>query len=82
MAFVSGVAHITLPDSPDEAWIHGGKKGLIIAADTALVSKEGHFTDYPGSQETAAILIPTFGGIEPDHIVLHPGACKASEIEL
>ncbi|OOF98194.1 hypothetical protein ASPCADRAFT_403988 [Aspergillus carbonarius ITEM 5010] len=32
--FLSGVAHITLPNSTDEAWVVGGRNGAILALDT------------------------------------------------
>ena len=80
VAFLSGVAHVTLPDSPEAATIHGGRNGLIIAADTADVSRKGHNTDYPSGQETTAIQIPTQGGMVPEHKVLHAGPCQKKEM--
>lgn len=89
VAFLSGVAHITLPNKPrnsiNEAWIHGGPLGLIIAADTADVSTTGHITNYPGETETTAIQIPFEYSLEdntyiiPEHIVLHKGPCTPEE---
>ena len=81
MAFLPGVAHFTLPDSPVAATIHGGRNGLIIAADRSNVSEKGHNTDYPSGQETTAIQIPTQGGAVPEHTVLHVGPCKKEETE-
>ena len=81
VAFLSGVAHVTLPDNPDTATIQGGRNGLIIAADTAAVSTKGHNTDYPSGQETIAIQIPTQGGVVPEHTVLHAGPCRKKEEE-
>jgi fatty acid/phospholipid biosynthesis enzyme len=40
--FLSGLAHITLPNSTAEAWVSGGKTGAILALDTADVSALGH----------------------------------------
>lgn len=37
--FVTGLAHITLPLSSDQAWINGGKYGLLWAGDGANVSR-------------------------------------------
>ncbi|KAL9116629.1 MAG: hypothetical protein Q9187_006845 [Circinaria calcarea] len=82
VAFVSGLAHISLPDSAQEAWVRGGKNGLIIAADTAAVSKDGHITEYPSDRETVALQIPTLGGEVPAHRVLHEGACRRDEMML
>lgn len=79
---MSGLAHITLPNSNLEAYVQGGKNGLIIAADTAAVSTLGHITEYPSKQETIALQIPTAGGVAPAHTVLHEGACLGSEMLL
>ena len=78
--FIAGLAHITLPGSEDEAWIRGGEHGLIVAADTAAVSRLGHITDYPSKRETVAVQIPTEGGLVPKHRVLHEGACRGKEM--
>ena len=80
--FVSGLAHVTLLNSTQEAWIRGGKNGLVFAADTAAVSMNGHITDYPSKMETTLLQIPTTGGKIPEHRVLHDGACCGSDIEL
>ena len=78
--FFAGLAHVTLPNSTHEAWILGGKNGLIVAADTAAVSTLGHVTTYPSQEETMALQIPTAGGIVPPHTVLHEGACRRCEM--
>lgn len=80
VAFLSGEAHITIPGSKHEAWIYGGAQGLIIAADTAEVSKIGHVTDYPGNTETTALQIPIANGKLPPHRRLHSGPCKIHEL--
>jgi hypothetical protein len=36
--FLSGLGHITLPDSSLEVWIQGGKYGIILATDTREAS--------------------------------------------
>ena len=78
---MSGLAHVTLPDCDDEAFIRGGEHGLIIAADTASVSEKGHFTNYPSNETTTALQIPIVGGRLPPHIVLHKGPCKEHELQ-
>lgn len=80
VAFLSGLAHITLPNSTAEAFVAGGANGLIFAADTAARSTFGHSTNYPGYSETRVLQIPTGGGI-PNHNVLHSGPCKNSELK-
>jgi hypothetical protein len=81
VAFLSGLAHITLPNSTVEAYVPGGKNGLIFAADTAAVStKGGHSTNYPSDSETIALQIPT-GGTIPQHNVLYSGPCKQAELQ-
>lgn len=68
-----------MPNGTDEAWIQGGKNGLIFAEDTADISTFGHGTAYPSADETVALSLPTVGNVVPDHIVLHKGACESSE---
>lgn len=79
VAFLSGLAHITLPNSTVDAYVHGGKDGFIFAADTAAVSG-GHLTNYPSNSETVALQIPT-GGTIPQHNVLYSGPCKPTELQ-
>lgn len=77
---MSGLAHITLPDdNTTEAYVSGGEFGLILAVDTAAVSKNGHVTTYPGITETTSLEIPTKDGKVPAHKVLYKGPCKAPE---
>ena len=78
--FLSGLAHITLPESDDEAWIHGGKEGAILALDTAAVSAQGHYTEYPSDEVTVALQVP-FKEV-PGHRVLHRGACEGREVDV
>lgn len=79
VAFLAGEAVVTIPDTGHSATIKGGKNGLIIAADTADVSKQGHITNYPSEEETAAIQIPIADGKVPEHIVLHAGTCTKED---
>ncbi|GFN13257.1 hypothetical protein AtubIFM55763_001298 [Aspergillus tubingensis] len=76
--FLSGVAHITLPNSTDDAWIVGGKNGAILALDTAEVSALGHYTTYPTEESTVALEIALKE--IPGHRVLHSGACGEGEL--
>ncbi|KAL8728278.1 MAG: hypothetical protein Q9166_005519 [cf. Caloplaca sp. 2 TL-2023] len=76
VAFLSGEAVVSVPGSGESAMIKGGKDGLIIAADTADVSKKGHDTRYPTAEQTNAIQIPTADGKVPAHTVLYSGPCK------
>ncbi|KAJ5670011.1 uncharacterized protein N7477_005374 [Penicillium maclennaniae] len=77
--FLSGLAHITLPNSTAEAWVAGGKNGAILALDTADVSALGHCTTYPSKEQTIALEIPLGRGDLPGHTVLHGGPCKGEE---
>ena len=79
MYFAGGLAKISLPDLPDTATIQGGSYGLILAADTAEVSKKGHTTVYPGKEQTVGVVIPLAGNKVPEHKVLHNGACTEVE---
>lgn len=82
VAFLSGLAHITLPNGTDEAYVVGGKYGLILAADTANVSTGGHITRYPSGEATITLEMPTKGGAVPLHRVLHAGACTGADQSL
>ncbi|KAF9888121.1 hypothetical protein FE257_009257 [Aspergillus nanangensis] len=77
VTFLSGSAHITLPDSEDEAWVSGGKYGTILALDTQDVSAEGHYTEYPSDEVTVAITVPI--AAVPGHRVLYQGPCRDTE---
>ena len=71
---------MTLPNSTGEAWIQGGKYGLIIAVDDARVSTYGHITTYPGDADTVTLQIPFKEGTEPVHSVLYEGPCGWEEM--
>lgn len=71
------MGHITLPDSTDEAWITGGRYGLVFADD---VNTTGHYTTFPSAEETVLLGLPVMGGKEPDHEVLHEGACALADL--
>lgn len=77
--FLSGVAHITLPHSSDEAFVVGGKHGGILALDTADVSADGHITVYPTNEVTTVLELPFADGKVPPHVSLHDGPCTAEE---
>ena len=83
VVFLSGLAHITLPNTTasatTEAWIQGGKFGLLMAVDTANVSEFGHITEYPGDADTVSLQVPLKGAV-PKHKVLYDGPCLWSEM--
>ncbi|CAF9943571.1 MAG: hypothetical protein ALECFALPRED_000705 [Alectoria fallacina] len=81
VSFVSGLAVISLPNSTESATIHGGRNGLILAADTRNVSTLGHKTVYPSKEETVGIQIPTRNNDIPAHTVLHAGPCDREEMD-
>ena len=84
VAFMSGLAHVTLPfptsknSSLDEAWILGGANGLVVAAD---IKGSGHATTFP-SDEPTVILQITFDSLEdmPMHEVVTQGPCHFHSI--
>ncbi|KAJ5935154.1 hypothetical protein N7466_004701 [Penicillium verhagenii] len=78
--FLSGLAHITLPNSTAEAWVSGGKNGAILALDTADVSYLGHITKYPSNESTVTFEVPLGEEGIPAHTVLYSGACKGAEL--
>ena len=79
VAFIGGEAVISLPNSTQIASVPGGRRGLILAVDTANVSTLGHITNYPSKQETVALQIPTLNNQIPAHTILHDGPCKLDE---
>ncbi|RYP41486.1 hypothetical protein DL767_000991 [Monosporascus sp. MG133] len=81
VAFISGLAYITLPDDDTtSAHISGGEFGLIFAAGVAEVGGKGHRTQYPGITETMALVVPAVDGQAPAHSLLHMGPCSAEEV--
>ncbi|KAB5513591.1 hypothetical protein GE09DRAFT_1161779 [Coniochaeta sp. 2T2.1] len=76
--FVSGLVHVTIPNRTEEAWVQGGKYGLVISADTADVSRYGHRSVYPGNEATVALQVPVKGELK--HSVLHRGVCEWEEM--
>lgn len=72
--FVSGLAHVTLPDDPSQdLWLLGGAGGLLFAVDT---TGSGHVTMYPSDQSTVGLLAPFEGGRIPSYEVIREGACE------
>lgn len=80
VAFTSGVAVVSLPDSNETATVIGGKYGLIVAADIASVSKQGHITRYPSNSTTTALQIRMKDNTPPKYSILHSGACQQEEL--
>lgn len=76
--FVTGLAHVTLPRSSDQAWISGGKYGLLWAGDLAGTSGQGHRTFY--HEQTVGLILPTRHGREPAHTVVRQGACLPQDL--
>lgn len=75
VVFITGLAHITLPTSSDEAFVVGGTDGLIFITDT---TGTGHNTTYPANTFTRALQIPFADGTAPAHTVVNSGPCQAS----
>jgi hypothetical protein len=74
---LAGLAHVTLPSGPEEAWIMEGVNGFLVATDTTGI---GHYTTYPSNKNTVALQIPFKDGIVPEHVVLKKsGACDTPE---
>ncbi|KAI5866889.1 hypothetical protein GGS23DRAFT_552590 [Durotheca rogersii] len=77
--FISGVTHVTVPDSTDEVILYGGRYGLIFADDTADISERGHLTTFSSSDAVVAFSVPVKDGVTPPHTVLHDGPCTLEE---
>jgi hypothetical protein len=78
--FLSGLARISLPNSNSEAWVQGGKYGILIAADTKAVSKDGHITDFPGRDQTVIAQFSFVDGKLPEYKTLYDGPCSFNEM--
>ena len=79
--FISGLGHIAT--SNGEVWVTGGRYGLVWADDTKAVSPDGHTTTFPSGDETVLLGLPwdtSKGKMQPDHEVLHDGACGFGEL--
>jgi hypothetical protein len=82
---LSGLIHFKIPNSTlepslSEAWIQGGRNGLIIAADISPRSQYGHFAEFPSDAATVLVQVPTVNGGIPDHDILHTGPCGWEEM--
>ena len=69
---LSGLAHVTFPFNEEELWITEGINGLVVAADVRGI---GHFTEYPGEEETVALQVMFRDGVAPAHEVVGRGKC-------
>ena len=70
VVLLNGLAVITLPDnSSTTITTSGDELSLIFAMDTAVVSKKGHGSYFPGITETILMQIPTQDGKIPEHQV-------------
>lgn len=76
---ISGLAHIQIHNSTSEAWIIGGRYGLVFAGDTNTTN--GHSYTFPSGDDTVILNMPTANGQVPAHQVLHAGQCLPSELD-
>lgn len=72
---------ITLPDdNSTQVMLTPGQAGLLFAADTDDVSREGHASFFPGVTETIFLQIPAEGNKAPEHSVVYEDQpCTANE---
>ncbi|KAL4888895.1 hypothetical protein BDV59DRAFT_124698 [Aspergillus ambiguus] len=70
VVFMSGLADISLPRSPEHAIVLGGQNGLIFAMDTV---GEGHYISYSSNEPTVGLMIPLTDGKAPEHVVIEDG---------
>ena len=78
--YTSGLIRLSVPNTTQEAWVVGGKYGLIFAQDTAATSKYGHLTEYVSDEDTVVIVVPLATGHSLKHKVLHDGGCTWAEM--
>lgn len=79
---LSGTLHVTIPNSSQEVTVVSGKRSLLIAADTANVSRTGHISSLLGKEQGTSLMIPTANNEIPPHKVIHAGACGKRDLEL
>ncbi|KAH8885831.1 hypothetical protein GQ53DRAFT_728421 [Thozetella sp. PMI_491] len=77
---MAGSAYITVPGSSQGLYITGGAFGILFAADTADISKNGHRSQYVGVDDTVVIQVPTSDGKIPEHTILHYGICHPEQL--
>lgn len=53
---------------------------MIIASDLRSESRDGHITQFPGSDVTVIAQWPAEGNVAPPHVVLYEGACGMGEM--
>jgi hypothetical protein len=75
---LSGLLHVTVANSTQDVYIRGGKYGTVFVADTAEVSKTGHYSFFP--EDSVMVRLPTDGGKIPEHTVLYSGPCKDEHV--
>jgi hypothetical protein len=52
---------------------------VLIAADLAATSTiAGHYTEFPGDEQTVLVQVPFLNNDIPAHTVLHHGSCGSS----
>jgi hypothetical protein len=78
--YTSGLIRLSIPNTTEEAWVHGGKYGLIYAQDLANASSTGHLTEYVSEEATVVMVTPLASGTELKHTVLHSGGCTWAEM--
>ncbi|KAF2164859.1 hypothetical protein M409DRAFT_24764 [Zasmidium cellare ATCC 36951] len=78
--FATGLIRLSIPNTTQEAWVTGGKYGLIFAQDTPDKSQYGHLTEYVADEDTIALTVPLAPGQELKHKVLHSGGCTWREV--
>jgi hypothetical protein len=75
---LSGLLHVTVANTTQDVYIRGGKYGTVFVADTAEVSKTGHYSFFP--EDSVMVRLPTDGGKVPEHTVLYSGPCKDEHV--
>ena len=82
---MAGLAHISTPYSGlpaylNEAYITGGRHGMLIAADLKEIAAKGHVTVFPGTDRTIIAQFPVADNRVPEHCVLHVGPCTLADL--
>jgi hypothetical protein len=75
---LSGLLHVTVANTTQDVYIRGGKYGTVFVADTAEVSRTGHYSFFP--EDSVMVRLPSDGGKIPEHTVLYSGPCKDEHV--
>lgn len=81
---LNGLIRITTPYAPAPlnntvAYISPGTltSSILVAADLKATSYlSGHYTEFPGNEQTVLVQLPFANDLAPEYVVLYDGPCQ------